>query len=114
MQIIKSAEVSKESRPACTITAYPFEKNTVDVAVAKISGRYPATGFCVNEQCDEVAYIFEGNINITKKDDAAKPLNIGDCVFISKGDAFFWEGNGKMVISCSPAWSPEQYKNIED
>ena len=113
MQIIKAIETNKVTRPACIITECSFEKKTIDLAVAEISGRYPETGCCVNEQCDEAAYIFEGTVNVTKKDGDTHLLNSGDSVFISKDEPFFWEGNGKMVISCSPPWTPEQYKNVE-
>ena len=40
-------------------------------------------------------------------------LNQGDLILIEPGEKYFWQGNLKLFISSTPAWSPEQYKEVE-
>jgi len=112
VQIVKSSEISKEIRPACIITDYPFDNKNIDLAIAEVSGRYPVSGYCVNEQCDEIIYIYEGEAVLTQKDKNPIKLGVGDGVLLNKGDIYFWKGKCKMVISCSPSWDPAKYKCI--
>lgn len=114
MKIVKNAETIKETRPTCVITDYRFGNKNIDLVIAEIKGRYPETGYCINEKCDEIAYILEGKVVLTKKGGEPMKLNIGDAVLVGKGEAYLWDGNCKMTISCTPAWSFEQYKHITD
>lgn len=96
------------------MTDYPFENKNIDFAIAEIKGRYPETGYCMNAECDEVLYVLEGDITLTKKD--KEPINLSprDAVLLEKGELYFWEGNCKMTISCSPSWNFEQYRHIAE
>jgi len=33
--------------------------------------------------------------------------------FIIKGEKYFWEGEMEMFMPCTPAWYPEQHKEIK-
>lgn len=67
MKIIKKTETTKEIRATCTIINYSFKNEKIDLAIAEIKGRYPETGYCLNEHCDEVFYITSGNVTLTHK-----------------------------------------------
>jgi uncharacterized cupin superfamily protein len=53
----------------------------VDAATAAIIGRYPDENRVVNQQCDELAYVFEGEGKIVVNDKEHK-LSAGDVVLI--------------------------------
>ena len=37
----------------------------------------------------------------------------GDAILIEKGEKYRWNANCKVVMACSPAWTPEQHKIVE-
>jgi len=83
----------------------------LDFCINTISGRYPKAGYCSNLQCKEMAYILEETGAIHKKD---KTVNFkqGDVILIEKEEVYFWEGNCRIIMVCSPAWYKEQCKII--
>ncbi len=85
------------------------EKN-MDFCTNKISGRYPMEGYCSNLEVEELCYILEGEGTIYKKDSEPIDFKKGDIIFINKKDIYYWNGNFKLAIVCSPAWSKEQCK----
>lgn len=44
----------------CKVVEYPLGDKDINFATAKISGRYPDTGYCVNEECKELIYVMDG------------------------------------------------------
>ncbi len=38
----------------------------------------------------------------------------GDVIFINKNDVYYWNGNCKIIMVCSPAWYKEQCKLFEE
>jgi len=104
---LKHQSFDKKSNEACTITEYPLDDKSINVAVAKITGRYPTTGNALNRICKEVAYVHEGSGKVFIKD-TDHYLETGDVVLIEPGEKFHWEGNMTVFISCTPAWTKEQ------
>ena len=85
------------------------EKN-LDFCINTITGRYPSKGYCSNLECEELCYILDGDGTIYKKDDESINFRSGDIIFINKKDIYYWNGNFKLAIVCTPAWSKEQCK----
>jgi mannose-6-phosphate isomerase-like protein (cupin superfamily) len=94
------------------ITEYPLEDQMINVAIAKVTGRYPATGNALNQKCKEVAYVHEGSGKIVVND-KEHFLKTGDLVLIEPGEKFHWEGNMRIFISCTPAWTKDQNVMVE-
>ena len=69
-------------------------------------------GRVINLKCKELAYIIKGSGRLVVEDKETK-LNEGDLVLIEAGEKFFWEGNMRMFMPCTPAWYPEQHKEVE-
>ena len=114
MKIIKHKNViTKFNSTACKITEYPFENESFDLSIAQINGRYPENDYCLNKECDEIFLLTEGQVTLTKKGSQPETLTYGDSVFLNAGEAYFWNGNCRMVVSCSPAWNADQYKIIK-
>jgi mannose-6-phosphate isomerase-like protein (cupin superfamily) len=84
----------------------------INVAYVEIRGRYPDKGRVTNEVCKEMAYITEGKGKIVVEGEEIE-LNELDLILLEPGERYYWEGNLKMVVPCTPAWYPEQHKEVE-
>lgn len=113
MKIVKNSETKKfEHGLTCTATEYPLDDSDINVAVIELNGRYPAKGRVFNEISKELAFIVEGSGKMVVE---GKEILVakGDLTMVMPGEKFFWEGNLKMVMPCTPAWTPGQYKEAE-
>jgi hypothetical protein len=56
--LIKKFEArTKGNSDSCIVHEYPFNNKVIGFAVAEINGRFPETGFSVNEVCLEIYYV---------------------------------------------------------
>ena len=115
MKIVKK-ENAKHFKYADTSSVLEYsidlnEKN-MDFCINTISGRYPEKGYCTNEKCKEICYILEGKGTLNKKD---KSINFekGDVILIEKEEIYYWNGNCKIIMICTPAWNKEQCKLLD-
>lgn len=114
MKIIKRENATTKSNSStCTITEYSFGNKDSDLSVATINGRCPENGYGLNEKCNELALLIEGQVTLTLKGTNPELINPGDSVLLNAGEPYFWNGNCKMIISCSPAWNADQYKIVK-
>ena len=97
---------------ACTAIEYPMEDKDINGAVIEITGRYPAKGRTVNLKCKEMAYIIKGAGRVVIEGKEVK-FEEGDLILINPGEKFFWDGVAQIFMPCTPAWHPEQYKEVE-
>ena len=96
----------------CISVEYDFNEREIDLSTCKINGRYPQNGYCVNTIVKELALCEEGEGCLCLETEKV-PFKKGDAVLIEVGEKYFWEGNFKLVITCSPAWTPDQHKIID-
>lgn len=94
----------------CEGVAYNAENATHDIAIVKISGRYPEEGWAMNETSDEIVTISEGRGKLIKKDEAVLDLEQGDGAFVEARTWFAWDGDMTLVMSCHPSFNPDQYR----
>lgn len=113
MQKISASE-TVEFTSGAVMTAHEYELHDPSVNIARItvSGRYPETGWAANEQVKELCYILEGTGTLYVGD-ASYPLAPGDVLLIEPGERFYWDANIVMLVPCTPAWTPEQYKHLD-
>lgn len=90
-----------------------LEDKDIDFAINEIKGRYPQTGYCTNRMCKELVYVLDGSGTISKKEDNFFEFEKGDVILINKGDIYFWEGNCKIAMICTPAWYKEQCELLD-
>ncbi|MDO8663406.1 MAG: cupin domain-containing protein [Candidatus Wildermuthbacteria bacterium] len=96
----------------CTAIEYPLGDKDINGAVIELTGRYPGKGRVINLRCKELAYVIKGSGKVVVEGKEVK-LQEGDLILIEPGEKFFWEGNMTMFMPCTPAWYPEQHKEVE-
>ncbi len=109
----KSSAIKFKNSSTCWGLEYPFDDPDINGAVGIVDGRYPEQGFVVNEKCKEAVYVVSGTGSLTTDNDAVK-LAPGDAALIPAGEPYFFEGKKlKIFMPCTPAWYPEQHKEIK-
>lgn len=112
MKVInKNQTKTHNNSPTCKVFEYGLGQNNIDGAVAIITGRYPENGRVVNKKCTEIAFVIEGKGRVAIEDKALQ-VESGDLIMINKNERYYWEGNLKLFIYCTPAWFPEQHKEV--
>jgi len=113
MKFINKKETEKfKNSNVCTAIEYPLEDKDINGAIIELSGRYPDKGRVVNLKCKELAYIIKGSGRAVVEGKEIQ-LNEGDLILIEPEEKYFWEGNLIMFVPCTPAWYPEQHKEVE-
>ncbi len=115
MKIVKyeQAQELKNSNTS-KLLEYSIELNDkdIDFCINTIDGRYPEKGYCTNEECKEICYILEGNGTINKQKETIA-FKQGDVILIEKEEIYYWNGNCKIIMICTPAWYKEQCKLLD-
>ena len=110
--ILKHQAIEKKNNDVCIVTEHPLDDEVINFATAKMTGRYPSAGYVRNHKCKEIAYVNEGNGKIIVND-KEHLLNAGDLVMIEAGEKFCWEGNMHISLSCTPAWTQDQFEFVD-
>jgi mannose-6-phosphate isomerase-like protein (cupin superfamily) len=109
MQIVKYSEITKETpTPSTVIWEYPTLDKDISGAVAEIHGRYPEKGFAVNKNSKELVFVLSGNGKIHTPV-SQKEVDLGDVIFIDKGEQFAWSGGMTIFMATSPKFDPKQH-----
>jgi len=109
MQIVKYIECNKVS-PAASTVIWEYPTNDVEIsgAVAEIHGRYPEKGFAMNEKSKEIAFVLSGSGKIHTPT-SAQDIDLGDEIFIDKGEQFAWSGGMTIFMSTAPKFAAKQH-----
>lgn len=99
--------------PTCVAVEYPLLSDEIQGSLIKLNGRYPETGFTLNEVCVELVYILGGSGYLGNKNGERLEFIAGDQLVIEPGEQYFWEAKATMFVPCAPAWYPEQHKKVE-
>lgn len=112
MNVIKNENRERHANGACTVYEYPHGDPQASVACAEIRGRYPGSGFALNEKVKELFIVTKGKGRITVGVRSYE-LSEGDSAMILPGEKYFFEGNLDMFLCNSPAWERDQYREVE-
>ncbi|HSX30354.1 MAG TPA: cupin domain-containing protein [Candidatus Saccharimonadales bacterium] len=110
--IAKSQAKKFANSPTCTGLEYDLADPDINSALGIVNGRYPETGWVMNEVCKELVYVVsgKGSLHTRSQHQALEP---GDCALIPNGEAYYFEGEALTILMpCTPAWYPEQHKEI--
>lgn len=109
MQIVKYTHINKVSPAQSTVIwEYPTKNKELSGSVAEIHGRYPEKGFAVNEQSKELVFVLSGNGKIHTPV-SQKEVDLGDEIFIDKGEQFAWSGGMTLFIATTPKFDSKQH-----
>jgi mannose-6-phosphate isomerase-like protein (cupin superfamily) len=109
---LKHQAIDKHSNNVCIVTEHILIKDKMlDMASAKLTGRYLSIGYALNQECKEMAYVSDG-AGIIVVNGKEHMIQTGDLILIEPGEKFYWEGNMTIVIACTPAWTKEQYQLV--
>lgn len=112
-RIQKSEAIVFTNGQTCKGVEYSFDNKALNVALVSVDGRYPETGYVMNEVCSEMGYVVSGEGKLCHKDGNELAVAVGDAVYIEPGEIYYWEGKTlSMVMPCAPAFYPEQHKKI--
>jgi len=59
-----------------------------------------------------ICYILEGKRTLTKKEESIN-FEKGDVILIEKEEIYYWNGNCKIIMICTPDWYKEQCKLLD-
>lgn len=115
MEIIKYSNAEKgQNSDICKTIEYSFSNKDIDLGVATISGRYPDSGYGMNLVCKELIYVIEGNGILNLKDKKIS-FEKGDSILIQPNEKYYFDTKHcVLAMSCTPAWSKEQYKKVNE
>ncbi|MDP1722819.1 MAG: hypothetical protein Q8L37_06465 [Candidatus Gottesmanbacteria bacterium] len=109
MKIVQSSETKKViASPTTSIWEFTMEDTKISGAITEINGRYPEQGFAINEVCKEIAFVVSGSGHIVTSDQA-RPISVGDLIFLDKGESFAWEGTLTLFMATTPKFDPRQH-----
>lgn len=111
-KVSKNQAQNFKNSEVCLVTEYGFSDADIDISVAKINGRYPDEGYCVNEQVKEMVFCLEGSGKLCTESEVIN-FGVGDAVLIEKGEKYYWEAHCRVAMHCYPAWSPNQHKLVK-
>lgn len=110
MKIIKFEQAEKcANSEKCQVLEYGFKDIDINCATAIITGRYPDTGYCMNEECKELIYVIDGYGTLNKENEIIE-FKKGDAILIDKKEKYYWDAHCTIIMPCTPAWYPEQHK----
>lgn len=111
MLIKKSERVKFENSPRCYGFEYPMNDKNINIAYIEIRERYPDKGFVLNEVIKEIVLVLNGKGSITIEG-KKYILEKDDAFLILPNKKYFFEGDMDTIVTCSPAFYPEQHKLI--
>lgn len=113
MRLVKKSEAQGVKNSSyCTALEYALGDKDLNGAVIILDGRYPEKGFALNLKCKEMAYIIEGK-GVLGMPDREYKIAEGDLLLIEPNEKYYWEGKLKMFVPSTPAWYPEQHKQVK-
>jgi mannose-6-phosphate isomerase-like protein (cupin superfamily) len=111
--VLKKSEANPIQEPSSTFYEYKLPGKQVCIGVSEIEGRYPESGFEVDEKIEGCWYVEKGS-GIIWIDGNEHTLEVGDAVIIPANEKFYIQGYGlRLIVASSPVWYPEQHKHID-
>lgn len=114
MKIIKESEAEMfQNGVNCTVREYDFHDPKIDLGICEITGRYPEKGRCYNKECKEMVYVISGSGNLYLKD-TIYSFESEDTFLIEPFEEYYYDGNCKLALICSPAFQRENHVIVEE
>ena len=113
MKIVKANDaVSFKNAENCYGTEASFDGAPLNGALITVKGRYPESGYVMNEVCAELAFVVRGRGRICSDEESIE-FGLHDNLYLASGEKFYWEGDFDIYTICTPVFYPEQHKEIQ-
>ena len=110
MFISKATDASPfENSPVCTGVSYGGTGHHIDGAVITVRGRYPKSGYAINDICQELVYVISGKGTLLSETESMT-FEAGDVVHIAANEPFAWDSNFVGFFATTPTFNPSQYR----
>lgn len=100
--------------PFCKGIGFAKEGASMDIAKIELTGRYPESGWVVNEVSYEMAYVMNGSGKLINRDGESFEVREGDVVSIDPGKQYAWDGMMTLIVPCTPPFDPNKHKHVEE
>lgn len=114
MLVRKEGRKKFENSPKCIAYEYEMNDKDINIAYIEIDGRYPDKGRVTNEKVKEIVFVAKGSGEITVEGNTYC-LKKDDAILLLPKQKYFFSDCKKLgiIAACSPAWFPEQHKNVK-
>lgn len=113
-RIQKTETVKFTNGPTCSGQEYSFGDSDLNIALVTVNGRYPETGYVMNQVCKEAGYVVSGEGKLGLASGEITTVSVGDAILLQPGEKYYWEGDSLvLVMPCSPAFYPEQHQKVQ-
>ena len=103
-----------ENSLVCKGVGYAHEGAGMDLARIELTGRYPESGWVMNEASYEMAYVLQGYGEFINRDGEAIKVSEGDVVSIEAGKQYAWNGTLTLIVPCTPPFDSSKHKHVEE
>lgn len=111
--------IKKEERKSFTIEGgtegeiYPSSpKGDQTIAVVKMKGVYPQSGWSLNDISTENIFLLKGSFNLETEEESYN-LHPGDMFLVFPGTKYRIKGEGEAVVFITPSWEKNNNKIVE-
>jgi len=113
MEHIPLSSAEKFEKGVVTSWEYVTPSELMNVALIRIDGRYPDSGYTINRVVDSIVQVTEGEGVLGVADGSTVRLSKYDQVHIQKDEAYYFEGNLEIIYAATPKWTPEQTTQVD-
>jgi mannose-6-phosphate isomerase-like protein (cupin superfamily) len=111
--IKKSQAITTQDIGTSRFHEYRFTFKNASLGVSEINGRYPTSGYDVDEAVEQSWYVESGAGSVWAAGQVW-PIGQGDMVHLLPGEKYWIEGNDlRLIVASSPEWSEAQHKHVE-
>jgi hypothetical protein len=93
--------------------SYGGTGDDIDGALISVNGRYPDSGFLVNEINKELVYVTSGTGKLLSRS-GEQDFGTGDVIFIDNREEFAWSGSFEGFFATTPRFDPAQHKEVAE
>ena len=110
--IKKSEAISTQENEISRFYEYQFPFKKASLGVSEINGRYPESGYDVDEKVEQIWYV-ESGIATVWIDGLEYNVEKGDMIYVPEGQKYWINGNNlKLIVASGSPWFYEQHKHI--
>jgi mannose-6-phosphate isomerase-like protein (cupin superfamily) len=115
LYVIKQSDaVTTQEAGVSRFHEYHFDFKNASLGVSEISGRYPESGYDLDEQVEQSWYVESGNGSVWAGGQEWQ-VSKGDMVHLLPGEKYWIRGdNLRLIVASSPQWSEAQHKHVQE